>query len=70
MITFRQAKAILKTRGWSQRRAAAALHVTQTHLSLVLNGRRTSRSLLIRIDALPRSDIPYRHIGFALRRVS
>jgi len=39
--------------GWSQRRAAKHLGITQTHLCLVLCGKRESRSLLTRIAQLP-----------------
>ena len=46
------AKVILKERGWSYRAAAPLLGVHYTHLCLVLNGQRQSRSLLHRIQAI------------------
>ena len=47
------AKALLKARGWSNRRAAAELGVGFVHLSRVLNGHRQSKRLLDAIAALP-----------------
>ena len=38
---------------WSQRAIAQRLGRNQTHISLVLSGRRDSRSLLEKISALP-----------------
>lgn len=44
---------------WSQRAIAQRLGLTQTHICLVFNGRRDSRSLLEKIAALPpRSSVP------------
>lgn len=51
--TIRAARAALKTKGWSYRRAAAPLGVHYSHLCLVLTGKRQSRSLLARITQLP-----------------
>lgn len=53
MFTREQAKVTLKTNGWSYRRAAPRLGVTYQHLSEVLNGTRTSNSLLVRVQKLP-----------------
>jgi len=68
MITPTKAKVMLKRRGWSQRRAARELGVTQTHLALVLNRDRISLRLLSRIESLPDSEVPYQVSGFALRK--
>lgn len=65
MLTRERAKASLKRKGWSNRRAASLLEVSFQHLSYVLNGRRESESLLARIDDLPQSPIKYRKSGFA-----
>jgi transcriptional regulator with XRE-family HTH domain len=54
-------KTALKNRGWSQRRAAAVLGVTQTQLNLVLCGKRESARLLRAVTELPpcpAADIP------------
>jgi len=56
MITRNQAKKLIPQRGWSQRKAARELDVTHTHLNLVLNGRRISKRLLVRIEALPKKE--------------
>lgn len=49
-------KRALKKKGWSYRTAAPALGVHFTHLNRVLQGERTSRSLLERIEKLPRRE--------------
>ncbi len=46
-------KRILTANGWSRRAAAPLLGVHVSHLDLVLNGHRTSRRLLDRIEDLP-----------------
>lgn len=46
-------KQTLSKRGWTQQAAAKALGVTFEHLNRVLNGHRTSASLLAKIKALP-----------------
>lgn len=43
----------MRRAGWSYRAAAKHLGCSNTHLALVLTGRRESRSLLQRIHALP-----------------
>lgn len=44
---------------WSQRAMAQHLGRNQTHINLVLTGRRSSRSLLEKIISLPpRKDVP------------
>jgi plasmid maintenance system antidote protein VapI len=45
-------KRLLAAKGWSRRAAAPLLGVHVSHLDLVLNGHRTSRRLLDRIEAL------------------
>jgi lambda repressor-like predicted transcriptional regulator len=65
MITPSRAKAHLKKQGWSNRRAAATLCVSQPHLSYVLNGRRRSQVLLARIMSMGCSPTPRRPSGFA-----
>jgi transcriptional regulator with XRE-family HTH domain len=65
MITRSRAKVTLKERGWSQRRAAEHLGVTQAHLSQCLNGQRTSMRLMREIADIPISPIPYTKSGFA-----
>jgi hypothetical protein len=52
-MTNANAKKLLKDRGWSYRTAAPRLGVTYQHLAFVLTGRRQSRSLLERIEAIP-----------------
>jgi transcriptional regulator with XRE-family HTH domain len=64
----RQAKAMLRARGWSYRRGAVALGVTYQHLSMVLNGHRESRRLLQAIAELPDSPVPYMPVGFVRGR--
>ena len=49
-----RAKQILKSKGYSYRSGAPVLGVNFSHLSRVLNGHRTSQSLLKRIEAMPR----------------
>jgi hypothetical protein len=53
VITRNHARTRMIQLGWSQRRAAKHLGITQTHLCLVLCGKRESRSLLTRIAQLP-----------------
>ncbi len=53
MLTRLQAKRILKRKGYSYRDAAPLLHVHFVHLSMVLNGHRTSKCLIKKINALP-----------------
>lgn len=52
-MTRHEAKASLKTKGITQEKAAKAAGVTYEHLNRVLNGHRTSRRLLAKIEALP-----------------
>ncbi|MEI6034508.1 MAG: hypothetical protein WCS65_09540 [Verrucomicrobiae bacterium] len=63
--TVDTARATLRRKGYSYRRAATALGCSFTHLSHVLTSRRESRRLLARIATLPESPIPYRQCGFA-----
>lgn len=49
-------KRLLKQKGWSYRQAAPALGVHFSHLDRVLQGRRESRALLERIEALPQRE--------------
>jgi len=53
MFTREQAKVTLKDKGWSYRTAAPRLGVTYQHLSLVLNGQRSSNRVLNKIGQLP-----------------
>jgi len=46
-------KEILKAKGYSYRSGAPVLGVNFSHLSRVLNGYRTSKSLLKRIESMP-----------------
>lgn len=48
-----EAKAHLRSAGWSYRTAAPALGVTYQHLCYVLNGHRHSLRLLAKVAALP-----------------
>lgn len=48
-------KQVLKSRGWSYRKAAEKLGVTYQHICLVMNGRRKSRRLLAAVAALPQN---------------
>jgi DMSO/TMAO reductase YedYZ heme-binding membrane subunit len=64
-LTIPQARAALRRKGYSYRRAALALGCSFTHLSHVLTHRRESRRLLGRIAELPESPVPYRRSGFA-----
>lgn len=52
-IDYESVKQKLAAKGWSNRLAAKKLRCTETHLSMVLNGRRPSRKLLGLVDALP-----------------
>jgi len=65
MMTRQHAKDHLKKRGWSQRRAAKHLGVSQEHLNRVLSGERKSIRLLSSIATIPASPTPYHHTGFA-----
>jgi transcriptional regulator with XRE-family HTH domain len=53
MITRKKAKVTLKTRGWNQRQAACHIGITEAHLSMVLNGVRDSKRLMMAIESLP-----------------
>lgn len=55
LIMRNHARARMIQLGWSQRRAAKHLGITQTHLCLMLCGKRESQSLLRRIAQLPRA---------------
>ena len=66
-MTRKQAKTMLREKGWSYRRGAGLLGVTYQHLSLVLNGHRESRRLLRAIAALPASTAQHRNSGFGRR---
>ena len=52
-MTRQTAKRSLKAKGWSYRTAAPELGVCYQHLAFVLTGRRQSRRLLDKIEALP-----------------
>lgn len=52
LVTHREAKKILRLRGWSYRSAAPVLGVHYTHLCQVLNGQRISRRLLNAIHSI------------------
>lgn len=56
MFTRELAKHQLKRKGWTYRRAAAAIGVTYQHLSEVLNGHRASKRLLKAIRGLKRAE--------------
>lgn len=56
MMTRQQAKASLKSKGLSQRKAAPLLDVTFEHLNRVLNGHRQSQRLLAKIGDLTSAD--------------
>lgn len=58
-------RAILMERGYSLRKAAAALSVGPQHLVRVLNGQRESAKILAAIEALPPSATPRKLCGFA-----
>lgn len=53
MLTRQQAKARLKSGGWSYRRVAPLLKITHVHLAKVLGGERESRRLMRLIASLP-----------------
>lgn len=56
--TIKEAREILRHRGWSYRSAAPLLGVTYQHLAQVLTGRRESRRLIEAIHSLPhRSEV-------------
>ena len=52
------ARNALRTKGWTQAAAAAALGVTPIHLCYVLNGHRQSRRVLNAIRHLPPNPTP------------
>lgn len=52
-IDYEAVKQKLAAKGWSNRLAAKKLRCTETHLSMVLNGRRISRKMLGLVEALP-----------------
>jgi lambda repressor-like predicted transcriptional regulator len=68
MVTRNNARASLRERGWSLRRAAAELGCTHVHLAYVLSGARTSKRLMGKIEMLGPSPIPFREVGFAVRK--
>ncbi len=47
------ARAELRDKGWTIQAAASAIGRTRQHLSLVLNGKRRSTSILAAVEALP-----------------
>jgi len=53
MFTREQAKVTLKDRGWSYRTAAPLLGISYQHLCWVLNGQRSSRRVLKKIELIP-----------------
>lgn len=61
------AKASLKRKGWSYRRAATFLGVTLTHFFKVVDGQRESEELVSRIRDLPKSPVKYQASGFGFR---
>ena len=67
MITRNEARATLKARGWSYRRAAKVLGCSHVHLAYVMSGARTSRRLLGKIAGIGESPVAYRGHGFAAR---
>ena len=66
MLARERAKASLKRKGWSYRRASTFLGYSFGHFGRVMNGDRESETLLSRIEDLPPSPIRYRRSGFAL----
>jgi len=63
-----KAKKILRSRGWSWKRAAEHMGYSYIHVAFMLTGRRPlSAPARERIAALPQSPVPYRNIGFALK---
>ncbi len=65
MLERNEVRRLLKSRGWSYRRAGAYLGISYPHICLVLQGKRESKRLLRAIAALPDSPEPYRECGFA-----
>jgi hypothetical protein len=63
-VDLEQVKTELAEKGWSNRTAAGRLRCSATHLSYILNGKRTSISLMAKIKALPVNKRPA-HIGVA-----
>ena len=58
--TPEEAKAVLRQKNWSYRRAAAVLGVSYQHLCLVLNGLRVGTRLIPRIINLGECPTAYR----------
>ncbi len=69
MLSRKHAKASLKRKGWSYRRAAVVLEVSFPHLAKVMSGARASERLLVRIMHLPQSPVRYSRTGFALKSI-
>lgn len=63
------ARASLREKGYSIRRAAQALGYSESHFTKVIYGIHQSEVLLNRVFALPQSDIPFRNSGFARKGV-
>lgn len=55
---IQKARNTLRRRGWSQKDAAVHLGITRTHLTYVLNSRRSSRRILAAIQELPENPNP------------
>jgi transcriptional regulator with XRE-family HTH domain len=53
MPSHHEIKRALRAKGWTQQAAADAVGCTFEHLNRVLNGHRTSASLLEKLRALP-----------------
>lgn len=68
MLARERAKAILKAKGWSYRRASTFLGYSFGHFGRVMSGDRQSATVFSRIADLPASPVPYRRSGFARRR--
>ncbi len=60
LATASTAKALLRSKNWSYRRAANVLGVTYQHLCLVLNGHRVGTRLIPKIMAIGESPRRYR----------
>lgn len=65
MLARERAKASLKRKGWSYRRAAQMLGYSFGHFGRVMSGDRQSATLFARIHDLPPSPVRYRNSGFA-----
>ena len=63
-------KQALRRKGWSIRRAAATVGRAPTHVCMVLNGQRESRSLLRTLNELGQSPVKYRESGYAVEAQS